>query len=157
MCEPVTMAIAATTATQAIMGGLAATSAAVGAYGARAAGQAQADAIGEQRQLQSDQIQDAAEVKIGERVKNARAERSRLRVSAGEAGVSGNSFASQLMDSAFQENEDITNISINTSNAQNASQATANAALTKTEQPSALATGLQIVSSGVTAGISARP
>lgn len=151
MCEPITLAL---TTTQLIMGGIAAAGAAAGAVAAASQAQAQADALGEQREAQAKQIGDAAGLTLGERAKQARAERARLRVAAGESGVSGQSFEAQLLQSSFDQSEDSATIQADTRNRQTASQARTNAELTKTQQPGAIATGLQIVGAGASgAGI----
>ncbi len=152
MCIP--LALPAITATQAIVGGISAAATAAGAIGAARQGQANVDAIGAQRQVQAGQIGDAAGQKIGERVKQARAERSRLRVAAGEAGVAGQSFEALLADSAFQENEDIALINKDTANSQDASQARTNAATAQQQTPGLLSSGLQIVGAGISKGAS---
>jgi len=131
------------------MAGISAAAGVAGKIGAAKAGQAQADALGAQRQKQSDQIATAAGAKAGERTKAAQAERARLRVAAGEAGVAGQSFEAQLMDSAFQESHDVATISKDTELQQEASQARTDTALVSTMQPSPIASGLQILGGAV--------
>jgi len=154
MCEPITAAL---TTTQMIMGGLSAASAAAGALAAAQSGQAQADAIAEQADTKADQLSDQAGVQIGERVKQGRAERARLRVAAGEAGVAGGSFEATLLQSSFDQSEDTATIKKDTELKQDANVASRNAALSQTRQPGALVTGLQIVGAGASGANAFRP
>lgn len=98
MCEPVTLATLAVAATGAQI------------YGGREAAKGQFSANARQRAAQNEEIRAASNAKAGERVKQMRAEQARLRVAAGEAGVSGNSFFAQLQDAAFQSDMDIATI-----------------------------------------------
>ena len=99
MCEPTTLAI---------VGAYTAVAAsAVSAYGDYQSGKAQNSALEDQAQTQADEAASARDQEIGERVKQSRRERARIRVSAGESGISGQSFEAQLKNSLGAENQDI--------------------------------------------------
>ena len=121
MCEPTTI--------------LAITSAVVGAVGTRRQAKGQMEALGEQREAQAEEIAGKAGKSMGERVKQGRAERSRLRVAAGEAGVTGQSFEAQMMDSSFQEDSDLASIDQNTGYEQRGSEARFQSGLAQVDNP----------------------
>ncbi len=144
MCEPVTMAI---------MFGAAS---AAQAYGQRQVTKAQFGALATQRQAQNEEISGKAGREMGQRVKEGRAERSRLTVAGGEAGITGNSFAASLMDVAFQQDDDLGAIGQDARFAQRASEAKFQSALASVKNPGALETGLKIAVSaagGYAAGL----
>ena len=58
-------------------------------------------------QNQAEEFATERDQKLGERIKEARRERARIRVGAGESGVAGASFEAQLKNSFGQENQDI--------------------------------------------------
>ncbi len=102
MCEPVSLTIAA----------LSVLSAGAQIHGTRETAKAQFAANAQQREAQNEEIAARASVQAGERVKEARAERSRIRVSAGEANIAGNSFMAMLSDSILQEDMDLGTIGL---------------------------------------------
>lgn len=65
--------------------------------------QMQNDMVERNFQIRQDQQEQAAAQKAFERSREARRERARIRATAGEAGVGGNSVGLQLADSRFQE------------------------------------------------------
>ena len=132
MCEPTTMAV------------ISVASAGMGIVGQRAAAKAQFAANKVQAEAQRRQIQDKATVTAGERVKQARAEQARLRVAAGEAGVAGQSFEAQLMDSAFQADQDIGFLGKDMRNQLDASQSRFLSANASVKNPSLLENGLSL-------------
>ena len=134
--------------TTAIMLGLSLATSAMGAVGQRQQTKAKFKASETQRRAQSEEIAASGGRKAGERAKQGRAERSRLRVAAGEAGVSGQSFEAQLMDSSFQEDTDIAAIGEDTGFAQRGSESRFQSALASVSNPNALTTALQIGSAG---------
>ena len=132
MCDPVTMA--------AVMG----TTKALQIYGQRQATKAQFGALANQRRAQNEEIAGKAGREQGERIKQGRAERSRLRVAGGEAGIAGNSFAASLMDVAFQQNEDVSAIGQDARFAQRASEAQFKSGLASVKNPGFLENTLSI-------------
>lgn len=136
MCDPVTMAV-----TSIAMKG-------VQIAGQRSAAKKQFASNARNREIQNDQITDAASVKAGERVKQARAEQARLRVAGGEAGVTGNSFEALLMDSVLQADMDIGTIGKDAANQDAASEARFLSANASVKNPSLLENGLQIAAAG---------
>lgn len=134
MCELVTIAMTA----------ISVLSAGASAVGQRANTKAQFGANAAQREAQNEEINAKASVQAGERVKQARAEHARLRVAGGEAGVSGQSFEAQLMDSVLQADMDIGIIGKDASFADRASEARFLSANAQVYNPSGLETGLQI-------------
>lgn len=95
MCDPVTMA------------GIAIAGSAVQAYSGYQQANAANRAAEQQAQVQADEYAASRDQQIAERVKQARRERGRLRVAAGEAGVGGASVEAQLANSFGQQNQDI--------------------------------------------------
>ncbi|HUF73738.1 MAG TPA: hypothetical protein VMR74_12655 [Gammaproteobacteria bacterium] len=137
MCEPVSLSTALMVASS--------TAAVYGQY--QQAG-AQTDALALQRQHQQEEIQAQADERAGERVKQARAERARLRVAAGEAGVSGISFEDQLYDTYLQEDLDLGILAKDSRFADRASDARYRSGLAGVNRPSVLGAGLQIAGAG---------
>ena len=88
---------------------------------------AQAESMEENAQLRANQEADAAGQRIGGRAKQARRERARARVAAGEAGVAGQSFEAMLQNSLAQQNQDAAVIAKNSKMAGRAAQSTARA------------------------------
>lgn len=112
------------------------------------AANAQEDAITAQRRAQAEELQSRAETNLGERVKQARKERARLRVAAGEAGVGGASFEAAMRDSFAQQNQDAALIQKNLAFADRASASRARSAMASINKPNALTAGLQIAGAG---------
>jgi len=150
MCEPVTIG-ALTIGLSEAMAGMAVASTVAGAVGARKQAKGQMASSATQRKAQGEEISGKAGRSMGERVKQGRAERSRLRVAAGESGVAGQSFEAQMMDSAFQEDEDLAMIGKNAGYEQRGSEARFQSSLAQVNNPSALETGLQIAGAGASA------
>lgn len=140
MCEPTTI----------IMG----VSAVYGAVAARKNAKTQSANMAKQAAAQAEQQHAANSSKAGERVKMARAERARLRVAAGESGVSGQSFEAQMMDAAFQADSDLAQIEQNNANAGDATNAQTATAFSNVHNPSLVESGLNIAGA-VSAGHSA--
>ena len=137
MCEPTTI--------------IAITGVVVGAVAKRRQAKKQFAAAKEGREAQAEEIAAKSGAKAGERVKQGRAERARLRVAAGESGVAGQSFEAQMLDSAFQEDQDLASIDQNTDFEQRGSESRFQSVLASVDNPSALATGLQIAGAGLSA------
>ena len=97
MCDPLTITTALTIGSQAI-----------GAVGQFQQAQGQRETLEATARQQASEQSDATEVEIGERVREGRRERARLRVAGGEAGLAiSGSFESQLVDSFSQQGRDI--------------------------------------------------
>jgi hypothetical protein len=139
MCDPITATV------------LTIASTAVGANSQRSAARKQFRSNATQREQQSEELQAQASVKAGERIKEARAEQARLRVAGGEAGVTGLSFEAQLLDSAFQADQDIALIDQNLAFADRASETRFQSANNSVNNPSGFQTGLAIAGAGVNA------
>ena len=158
MCEPETIGSMAFTAAETAMVGISAASAAVSYAGQ----QAQADAISasakqsndaqmSQLQIQRQQINEQAADQMSERAKQAQAMDARLRVSAGESGVSGPTVDRLSNEIYANEDQDITHIQKNRSNSMQQSGATADGINAQTQsmlnqapRPSIIGSGLQI-------------
>jgi hypothetical protein len=136
MCEPTTLAIMAMAST------------AASTAGQMSQARATQKALGQQREAQAEEINAQVSQKAGDRVEAARAERARLRVAAGEAGVSGNSFEAQIMDTVMQQEEDIGRVMMGGEFQQRASEVNYKSAMAQNRGPSPLAAGLNIASSG---------
>ncbi|KKK88544.1 hypothetical protein LCGC14_2742100, partial [marine sediment metagenome] len=118
-------------------------------WGQRQMTKAQFGALANQRDAQNEEIAGKAGREMGERVKQGRAERARLRVAGGEAGITGNSFAASLMDAAFQQNEDVTAIGKDAEYAQRGSGARFQSGLASINNPGFFENALQIATSAV--------
>lgn len=138
MCEPVTL----------ISTGLAVASSAVGTIGAHSRAKAQRSALTQQRANQAEEIAAQADAQAGDRVKAARAERARIRVAAGEAGVGGNSVDAMMFDSFQQQDSDLAIIRKNEFFSQRGSEARYRSGMAAAQGPSALEAGLGIASAG---------
>ena len=137
MCEPVTIAT------------LMVASAAAQEVGKRQVAKKQFAANAAQRSAQNEEIANAASTKAGERVKQARAEQSRLLVAAGEAGVGGNSVAAVIGDAGAQADFDVANIGQDAYFQDRASEARFLSANASVDNPTAFSTGLNLVSAGI--------
>lgn len=112
------------------------------------AGNAQVHAAEDQAQQQANQSYAQSTQQLGERAQQAQAQRARMSVAAGEAGVSGNSFHEAIADSLMRQSMDAAAIQ---------KQAEFNSAAIDTNLRSATAgtkvnpaaAGLQIASAGV--------
>ncbi len=137
MCEPVTLAT------------LAVASTAMSEVGKRQAAAAQFGANAAQRKAQNEEIAAKAGQKAGERVKQAQAEQARLLVAAGEAGVGGQSTALAIADPGVQADFDVADIGANAAFEDRASEARFLSANASVDNPTALSTGLALVTAGV--------
>jgi hypothetical protein len=137
MCEPTT-----------IMAGLAVASTAMGVLGQNAAADAQLSGLETQRRNQAEELQTQADQNAGERVKQARRERARMRVAAGEAGAGGQSFEASLANSFGQQNHDLAAIARQSHFNDRASQASYASNVAGVNKPNALTAGLQIAGAG---------
>lgn len=132
MCDPVTI-------------GLAIASSVLQVQSQKQQGRAQRRANANQAKVQREEIQDANEEKIGDRIKIARRERARARVSAAEGGVGGQSFALQIKQSQFDQDLDAARINKNTGFALRRTDAQRRSADAQTSNPN----GLDFVSAGL--------
>lgn len=139
MCNPIAFAVvmAATTAAQ--------------VYSEREQGKAQAEMLNQQHHKQVEQINDQAEAEASERARAARRERARIRVSASESGVNlaSGSIENLMLDSLFQQNNDITGISANADAAHEASETETRSRLSMIQLPTALGAALRIGASAM--------
>jgi len=137
MCDPITQA-----ATQLAIQG-------ANIAGTRSAAKSQFLANATLREQQNEEIAAQANARAGERVKQSRAERARLRVAGGEAGIAGNSFEALLLDSVFQEDQDIATIGLDARFQDRASETRFLSANSRVNNPGVLENGLQIAGAGV--------
>jgi hypothetical protein len=127
MCDPLTATIIATA------------TAAVGQIGAYQTGKAQARALAQQSQVQSDEISAAAGNELTERARAARRERATARAAGSEAGINlgSGSFIAALQNSAFNQYNDQGLIIQNERNQQRARIANTNSLASQIQIPSA--------------------
>jgi hypothetical protein len=149
MCEPVSLGTMGWLA----LGTTAAAGTAQAVSGYQQA-QAAVDAADAQAEAQAEEYAATRDQQLGERVREARIQRSRMRVAAGEAGIGGQSFELQIQDSLGRQNQDaavakkqggFTQRAINASN-KNVGQGF-----------NAISAGLQIASDSYGAGRAAAP
>lgn len=138
MCEPTTIALV----------GLSVASSVTSLVGQQSQANAQADALGKQRKAQAEEQAAQAEENLGQRVREGRRARARMRVAAGEAGISGNSFEAQISNSLFQQDQDSALIAKNLAFADRASQARTESAFASLDTSTPLSAGLQIANAG---------
>lgn len=131
MCEPVSL-------------GLTIAQAAGSLYSQYTNARAQGEALARQRRFQAEELTAQAQQRMGERVRAARAARARMRVAAGEANVSGNSFEAMLSNSLLQQDLDLADINKQNTFNQRASQSRFESGLATIRQPDVIGTGLQI-------------
>lgn len=117
---------------------------AVRTYGTYQRGQARAKSVAQQRRYQAEEINASAEQEIGKRVRQARAERARMRVAAGEAGVSGRSVTEMLQNNKLKEELDSSTIRKQAGFEQRGSQSRASMASSRIKSPNLALAGLQI-------------
>jgi hypothetical protein len=141
VCEPVTILTIA--------------SAAVGAVGAKQQADAQQDSIEQQQNAQAEEANASAQQAMGKRVAQARRERARLKVAAGEANIGGASFEAQLMNSLFQEDFDLADINKQAQFTERAINTSADMAHSRVADPNLALAGLQIA--GAVQGYRNRP
>lgn len=139
MCEP----ISATT-----MMYLSLATTAVSVYAQSETAKAQSEQINTQAENERNEVAEAAEEELGQRIRASRERRARARVSAGESGALGNSFAASINQSLTDENMDAALVSKKAAFAQRGINDRAQVALAQVRSPSALEAGLQIASAG---------
>nr|WP_127711109.1 hypothetical protein [Novosphingobium umbonatum] len=112
--------------------------------------EAQQAAIRNQQEAASTQIAKQEQAQTNDRLRAARQEDSRIRVAAGEAGLSlgSQSIETMLMNNQMQTGLGVERIGLNADNQNENNTAEANAALSRAATPSALSAGLQLGLSG---------
>jgi len=144
MCEPISQAtilylsIASTVATSA-----------VGLYAQSETAKAQRTQIQTQAESERTEAQEAAEEEIGQRIRASRERRARARVSAGESGALGASFAASINQSLADESMEAALVSKQSAFTQRGIEDRAATALSQIRSPSALEAGLQLAGAGV--------
>jgi len=123
-------------------------STAVSMYAQRETAKAQSANIRNQQEHEREEVAEAAEEELGQRIRASRERRARARVAAGESGALGNSFAASINQSLSDENMDAALVSKKAAFAQRGIDDRANTALSQIRSPSALEAGLQIASAG---------
>ena len=124
-------------------------SSAVGIYAQTQTAKAQAEQIGVQQEHEREEVAEAAEEELGQRIRASRERRARARVAAGESGALGASFAASINQSLTDENMDAALISKKAAFTQRGIDDRANTALSQIRSPSALEAGLQIATAGI--------
>ena len=109
---------------------------------------AQSKMIKGQAEREREEVGEAAEEELGQRIRASRERRARARVSAGESGALGASFAASINQSLTDENMDAALVAKKAAFAQRGIEDRANVALSQIRDPSALEAGLQIASAG---------
>ena len=125
-------------------------STAVSLVGTMQSAEAQQDAIRSQQESAATQVAKQEQAQTNDRLRAARQEDSRIRVAAGEAGLSlgSQSIETMLMNNQMQTGLGSERIGLNADMQQENVSAEANAALARTATPSALSAGLQLGLSG---------
>lgn len=140
MCEPIT----ATTLFY-----LSIASSAVGIYAQTQSAKGQKAAIEAQAGREREEIGEAAEEDLGQRIRESRERRARARVSAGESGALGASFAASINQSLSDQNLEAALVAKQSAFAQRGVSDRAATALSQIRSPSALEAGLQIAGAGI--------
>jgi len=138
MCDPVSAMVVISVA-----------SAGVGLYAQRETAKAQSAAIGVQAEHEREEISDAAEEELGQRIRASRERRGRARVAAGESGALGASFAASINQSLSDQDYDAALIAKKSAMSQRGVEDRANTALAAIRSPSALEAGLTIATAGI--------
>jgi len=131
---------------------------AVSVVGQTQAAKAQAKAINNANEVKQKQIDQQTTAEINDRLRQARRDRGRILVAAGEAGLNlqSGSVEEMLMDT-YQQTELANDRSLaNRESAKEAADATAVSQMSNVAQPTLLGAGLQIGLAGATAGVRAR-
>ena len=123
-------------------------SAATGVYAQDQMAKAQTAAIETQAETEREEVAEAAEEELGQRIRASRERRARARVAAGESGALGASFAASINQSLTDEKMDAALISKKAAFSQRAIEDRAATALAQVRSPSALEAGLQIATAG---------
>ena len=154
MCPPVVAALPAigtwiaTNATT-VMAVTSMATSAVGLYAQGQAAKGQRQQISSQQDNEREEVAESAEEELGQRIRASRERRERARVSAGESGALGASFAASINQSLADDNMDAALISKKAAFAQRGIDDRANSALSQIRDPSALEAGLQIAGAGL--------
>jgi hypothetical protein len=114
---------------------------------------AQRRVLAVQRRAQAEEIRAAALNRGTQRARQGRAERARIQVAAGEAGIGGVSAADLLQSSLFNQSEDVALIAKDAFFQDRASDARYQSGLAQAQGPSPLELGLGIATSAY-AGVS---
>jgi hypothetical protein len=130
MCEPATIIMAAT--------------AIYGAVETRNNARRQERALMAQQEVEETELNRAMSVEADDRVKQARAERARLRAMSAESGVSGLAIDELLGNVDMQLGTDLARLDQNSVSRVRASRTGLNSNLNRVEQPDWVGTGLQI-------------
>lgn len=96
--------------------------------------------------MRNEEVSDRATVEIGRRARENRAQRARLRVAAGEAGVSGGSFEAAIRNSLARQARDEELIKLDARRGRRANTARYNSATSYIDGPNLALAGLQIAS-----------
>lgn len=123
---------------------------AVGVYAKTQTAKAQREQITTQAGREREEVSEAAEEELGQRIRASRERRARARVAAGESGALGASFAASINQSLSDEQMMAARVSKKSAFAQRGIEDRAQTALSQIRSPSALEAGLQIASAGVT-------
>lgn len=124
-------------------------SAGVGIYAQQQTAKVQRLSIESQKEHEQEEILESAEEELGQRIRASRERRERARVSAGESGALGASFAASINQSLADEKMDAALISKQAAFAQRGVEDRAASALSQIRDPSALEAGLQIAGAGL--------
>tara|TARA_R110002072_G_scaffold151470_2_gene300787 strand:- start:1383 stop:1838 length:456 start_codon:yes stop_codon:yes gene_type:complete len=130
------------------MAGMQVASTVAGIAGRNSAANAQLEGLADQRRTQAQEIQDQAEVRMGDRVRQYRRERARMRVAAGEAGVAGASFEASLAASLGNQNQDLAILNKEAQQKDRASQTQYSSAVARVQKPNLIQSALQIAGAG---------
>jgi len=122
---------------------------AVSIYAQSETAKAQKAQIGAQQEHEREEVAEAAEEELGQRIRASRERRARARVAAGESGALGASFAASINQSLTDENMDAALIAKKSAFTQRGIDDRANTALSQIRSPSALEAGLQIATAGI--------
>jgi len=122
---------------------------AVGVYAQSETAKSQKANIRNQQEHEREEVSEAAEEELGQRIRASRERRARARVAAGESGALGASFAASINQSLSDENMDAALISKKAAFAQRGIDDRANTALSQIRSPSALEAGLKLAGAGI--------
>ena len=153
MCPPVIAALPAIGTwiagnAGAIMAGASVVSSGVGIYAKNESAKAQSEQIQRHADNEREEIGEAAEEEIGQRIRESRERRARSRVSAGESGALGASFAASINQSLADSNMDAALISKKAAFSTRGVDDRAETALGQVRSVSGLEAGLQLATAG---------
>lgn len=143
MCEPLTIAAV----------GLSVAAAGASVATQISAAKKQTKAIIAAEKVREDEINKSAQADMNDRLREMRREQARVRVAAGEAGLSTESASVEalLLDSAMQAELANDRTLANRESRQKANDAEATSMLSQIQKPTLLGAGLQIANAGVSA------